>query len=138
MSDSFDGDHGVDSRSAWKTGAVHHEKIAHFPRFAVGVGRGRLGRTAKSRCPHDVKRKKREPARLPARGIHSLHERIDRAAAARLVSAPFCVRRKNMAGAGGFKDARRGDKSLPQVRAVEWRKSIVRDGVALLISRYAA
>ena len=42
-----------------------------------------------------------------------------------------------MAGAGGFKDARRGDKSLAQVAAVEWRKSIVCDGMALRIGGYA-
>src|SRR3984893_5469351 len=138
MRDGFDADHGVDPRSAWKTGAIHHEKVVHFPRFAVGVGGGSFGRTAEAGRPHDVEGKKREPAGLPACGIHSLGERIYRAAAAWFVSAPFCVRRKNMAGAGGFKDARRGDKSLPQVRAVEWRKSIVRDGVALLISRYTS
>src|ERR1700680_4639675 len=104
MSDSFDSDHGVDSRSAWKTGAVHHEKIAHLPRFAIRVGGGSFGRTAKPRRPHDVKRKKRKPAGLPARGIHRLRERFDRAAAAWLVSAPFSVWRKNMASAGCFKN----------------------------------
>ena len=119
MSDGFDADHGIDPRSAWKTGAIHHEKIAHFPRFAIGLGRGSLWRAAKAGRPHDVEGKKREPAGIPARGIHSLRERIDRTAAAWLVSAPFCVRRKNMAGAGGFKDARRGDKSPAQVRTVE-------------------
>src|SRR4029077_15394942 len=42
-----------------------------------------------------------------------------------------------MASAGCFKDARRGDKSLAQVPAVEWRKSIVGDGMTLRIGCYA-
>src|ERR1700693_3974099 len=119
MSDGFDGNHGIDSGSAWKTGAVHHEKIAYFPRFAIGVGHGSFGRAAEAGRPHDVERKKCEPTGFPARGIHGLRERIDPTFAPWFVSAPFCVGRKNMAGSGCFKDARRGNKSLPQVAAVE-------------------
>src|ERR1700736_5211900 len=43
-----------------------------------------------------------------------------------------------MACAGGFKNARRGDKSLAQVRTVERRKSVVRDRMAFSIGGYAA
>src|ERR1700736_1524138 len=138
MSDSFDGDHGVDARSTGKIGAVHHEKIAHFPGFAIGVGGRSFGGTAEAGGAHDVEREKREPSRIPAREIQGLRERIERAAAARLVGAPFCVGRKNMACAGCFKDARCGDKSLAQVRTVEWRKSVVRDRMAFSIGGYAA
>src|SRR3982074_2120987 len=110
MSDGFDADHGVDPRSARKTGAIHHEKVVHFPRFAVGVGGGIFGRTAEAGRPPDVEGKKREPAGLPACGIHSIGESIYRAAAAWFVSAPFCVRRKKMAGGGGVGEAGRGEE----------------------------
>src|ERR1700719_4923472 len=121
MSDSLDGNHRIHSGSTWKTGTIHHEKMAHFPRFAIGLGGGSLWRVAKAGRPHDVEGKKRESSRIPTRGIHSLGERFDRAIAAWLVSAPFCVRRKNMISARRFKDARRGDKSPAQVRTVERR-----------------
>src|ERR1700722_18527093 len=121
MSDSLDGNHRIHSRSTWKTGTIHHEKIAHFPRFAIGLGRGSFGRAAKPGRPHDVEGKKRKSSRIPARGIHSLGERFDRAIAAWLVSAPFCVRRKNMAGGprlheggpGGRKPAGGGPARTP-------------------------
>src|ERR1700730_18169373 len=138
MSHSFDGNHRIDSRSTGKTGAVHYEKIADFPCFAVGVGSGSFGRTAQAGSPHDVEGKKREPARIPARSIHRLSESVDRAAAARFVSAPFCVRRENMAGASCLKDACCRDESLSQVAAVEWGKRIVCDRMALRIGGYTA
>ena len=65
-------------------------------------------------------------------------KRIERATAARFVSAPFGVRRKNYVGAGGFQNARRGDKSLAQMAAIELRKSVVSDGMALGIGGDAA
>src|ERR1700732_2641459 len=133
MSDSFDADHGVDSRRAWKAGAVHHEEIARFPRFAVGISSRSLGRTAQAGRSHDVEGKKREAARIPPSRIHSFRKRIDRAAAPGLVSAPFGVRRKNMEGAGCFENARCGNKSLAQMPAVERRKGIVGNGIALWI-----
>ena len=37
--DGLNGDHGIDAGRRRKRRAVHHEQIAHLPRFSVRIGR---------------------------------------------------------------------------------------------------
>ena len=78
-----------------------------------------------------MERIKDAAARGPAAGIGIATELLEITGAAGIVGDPFRVRRENAAGAGGFEDLRGAGKSHAHMFAVETRKGIAHNRLAL-------
>src|ERR1700756_5260139 len=115
----FYGDHRVHTRGTWEGRAIHYIEIAHFPTLSLRICNGASRRRAHPRRAHDVKREQRNLRGVPPCEIHIPNQATERASTPWLIRAPFSVRRKNQFRSGSFQNARRADKSIPEVLAVK-------------------